>query len=78
MRGLAAESIDVNSIVLGNALPGTVSDRIAAAYDEHVFKGATLQDLPDEPRFVIIPTNVQSGVLWRFMKPHMRDYRVAK
>ena len=59
-------------------LPGSISDRIAAAYDEHLFDGATLQDLPDEPRFVINATNVQSGVLWRFMKPYMRDYRVGE
>jgi NTE family protein len=39
--------------------------------------GAT-QDLPDEPRFVINATNVQSCVLWRFMKPYMRDYRVGE
>ena len=38
---------------------------------------ATLQDLPDAPRFVINATNVQSGVLWRFMKTAMRDYRVG-
>jgi NTE family protein len=37
-----------------------------------------LQDLPDTPRFVINATNVQSGVLWRFMKPYMRDYRVGE
>jgi NTE family protein len=34
--------------------------------------------LPDEPRFVINATNVQSAALWRFMKPYMRDYRVGE
>ena len=58
-------------------MPGSVGDRIAKAYDEHLFHGRTLQDLPDEPRFVINATNVQSGVLWRFMKLYMRDYRVG-
>ena len=29
------------------------------------------------PRFVFNATNVQSGVLWRFMKPYMGDYRVG-
>ena len=65
-------------IIFGLALPGRISDRVAAAYDEHLFHGATLQDLPDEPRFVINATNVQSGALWRFMKPYMRDYRVGE
>jgi len=77
LRGLAGETIDVDSIVLGMLLPGKISDRIASAYDKHVFHGATLQDLPDEPRFVINATSVQSGALWRFMKPYMADYRVG-
>ena len=78
IRGLASETIDAESVALGVLLPGRVSDRIAAAYDEHLFKSATLQDLPDEPRFVINATNVQSGAIWRFMKPYMRDYRVGE
>jgi NTE family protein len=32
----------------------------------------------DEPRFVLNATNVQSGALWRFMKPYMRDYLVGE
>src|SRR5690606_1846872 len=78
IRGLANETIDGDALIFGIALPGRVSDRIAAAYAEHLFGEATLQDLPDEPRFVINATNVQSGVLWRFSKPYMRDYRVGK
>ena len=41
-------------------------------------RAKTLQDLPDRPRFVINATNVQSGVLMRFSKPYMRDYRVGQ
>jgi len=78
IRSLASETIDAEAIILGIALPGRISDRVAAAYESHLFGNATLQDLPDEPRFVINATNVQSGVLWRFMKPYMRDYRVGK
>lgn len=78
IRNLAGETIDRGAIVLGVALPGRVSDRVAAAYEEHLFGKATLQDLPDRPRFVINATNVQSGALWRFMKPYMRDYRVGE
>jgi len=78
IRGLADETIDAESIIWGVMLPGRVSDRVAKAYDRQLFKGATLQDLPDTPRFVINATNVQSGALWRFMKPYMRDYRVGE
>jgi len=78
IRSLASETIDREAILLGLTLPGRVSDRIVAAYQGHLFGNATLQDLPDTPRFVINATNVQSGVLWRFMKPYMRDYRVGE
>ena len=78
VRRLAGETIDAEAIILGIALPGRISDRIAGAYRKHLFGDATLQDLPDEPRFVINATNVQSGALWRFMKPYMRDYRVGE
>jgi NTE family protein len=78
IRALADETIDADAIFWGVALPGRVSDRVAEAYDKHLFKGATLQDMPDTPRFVINATNVQSGALWRFMKPYMRDYRVGE
>ncbi len=78
IRGLADETIDAESIIWGVMLPGRVSDRVAKAYDRQLFKGTTLQDLPDTPRFVINATNVQSGALWRFMKPYMRDYRVGE
>lgn len=78
IRSLATETIDADAIFWGVALPGRVSDRVAKTYDTHLFKGATLQDLPDTPRFVINATNVQSGAIWRFMKPYMRDWRVGE
>lgn len=78
VRKLAGETIDASSIIGGIFLPGTISDKIQKAYRKHLFGGSTLQDLPDEPRFVINATNVQSGALWRFMKPYMRDYRVGE
>jgi NTE family protein len=77
LSALAGTTIDVGSATLGLVWPGGASGRVAAAYDKHLFHGATLQDLPDEPRFVINATNVQSGALWRFMKPYMADWRVG-
>jgi NTE family protein len=60
-------------------LPGTtVGDKVAGSYRDLLFGNATLQDLPDHPRFVFNATNVQSGALWRFMKPYMRDYLVGE
>jgi NTE family protein len=81
IRELASKSLDAEAIIIGILTPGTISNRISAAYDEYVFKGATLQELPSDaegPRFVINATNVQSGALWRFSKPYMADYLVGR
>ena len=78
IKHFAGVSIDTSSVLWGILLPGSISNRVQKAYRKHLFLDATLQDLPDKPRFVINATNVQSGALWRFMKPYMRDYRVGK
>lgn len=78
IRKLAGETIDVGAVLKGIFLPGTISEKVRNAYEDYLFGDATLQDLPDEPRFVINATNVQSGSLWRFSKPYMVDYRVGQ
>jgi NTE family protein len=78
IRKMAGETIDIGSVLEGVLGPGTVSDKIQRGYDHLLFHGATLQKLPDKPRFVINATNVQSAVLWRFSKPYMRDWRVGE
>jgi NTE family protein len=78
VRRLAGETIDASAVIGGLLLPGTINDKVQAAYRKHLFGEATLQALPETPRFVINATNVQSGVLWRFSKPYMRDYRVGE
>jgi len=77
LRKLASKTIDKGAVIGGILLPGTISDRVAGAYRKHVFGKATLQNLPDRPRFVINATNFQTGALWRFSKPYMADYRVG-
>ena len=78
LRRLAGETIDFSGIFRGLVTPGSVGEKVAASYKKHLFGDRTLQDLPDEPRFVINATNLQSAVLWRFSKPYMRDYRVGE
>lgn len=80
IRRLARKTIDEGSVIGGVLGPGSVADRVKRAYDKYLFSGATLQDLPGDdqgPRFVINATNLQSGVLWRFSKPFMADWRVG-
>ena len=78
VRGLAGRTIDVEAILGGTFLPGSVADKVIGAYRKYLYGNATLQDLPDRPRFVFNATNMQSGALWRFEKPYMRDYRVGE
>ncbi len=78
IRAMALRTIDASSIIEGVLLPGTISDKIRKAYQDHLFGNSTLQDLPDKPRFVINATNVQSMALCRFSKPYMWDYKVGK
>jgi len=78
VRGLANHTIDVRSALAGIFLPGSVNKRLVKAYRKHLYQNATLQDMPDSPRFVINATNLQSGALWRFMKPYIRDWRVGE
>lgn len=82
IRAMADTSVDVGAIFGGIFLPGTISQHLADAYDDVLFKGATLRQLPDDtadtaPRFVINATNIQSAAIWRFSRPYMGDYRVG-
>lgn len=78
LRKLARRTIDADSILGGLLNPfRSISDEVEGAYREHLYGNATLQDLPDAPRFILNATNVQSGALWWFSKPYMGDYRVG-
>jgi len=82
VRKMAGTTVDVGAVIGGILLPGDISARVAKAYDNVLFKGATLQDLPDDsagtaPRFVINATNIQTAALWRFSRPYMGDRHVG-
>ena len=79
LMDFASETMDVGSALRGVLLPGSVSRRISSRYRQ-LYGKSTLQDLPGDgegPRFVINATNLQSGVLWRFSRPYMADYKVG-
>jgi NTE family protein len=78
IRAVAATTIDLWAVLAGILTPGrTIADMVARAYRRSLFGKATLQQLPDGPRFVINSTNLQTGVLWRFSKPFMADYTIG-
>ena len=58
---LAGTDIDVAGVLGGALSPWTsIAERVEKVYDRTLF-GATLQDLPDEPRFVFNATNLSRG-----------------
>ncbi len=59
-------------------MPGSINEHLAKAYDKHLFEKAALSQLPAQPRWVINASNLQSGALWRFMSPYMRDWKVGE
>ena len=73
LRRLADRTIDVWAVFFS-----WLGFGIIPAYRRHLFGNATLQDLPDRPRFVINANSVQSGALWRFSKPYVWDYRIGE
>jgi NTE family protein len=75
---MAGRTIDAYAVLGGTFLPGSIAGHVAGHYRDRLFGNATLQDLPDAPRFVINSTNVQTAVLWRFSKPYMGDHRVGR
>jgi NTE family protein len=79
LRAFAKETVDVWAVGIGALNPlRSISEEVQGAYSKHLFGDATLQDLPDSPRFVINATNIQSGVLFRFSKPYQGDYRIGR
>jgi NTE family protein len=78
VRGQAGKTVDLWAILFAILLPGTIGDWYSRALKRNLLGDATLQDLPDRPRFIFNATNLQSAVLWRSSKPYMRDYRVGE
>ena len=78
VREMARRDLDVGSVLGGLLRPRrTISEQVAAAYARHLFGDATLQDLPDEPRFVFCATNLQTASLLRFSKKYVADYQLG-
>ena len=78
LRELAGETIDAEAECPGLDPARKHQRSRGPRLQGNLYGGKTLQDLPDKPRFVFNATNIQSGVLWRFTKPYMRDYRVGE
>ena len=78
IRKLASRTIDAGSILGGIFSPGsTISEKVIAAYQKHLFGKATLRSLPapqdGTPRFVFNASSVQTGALVRFSRDSIPD-----
>lgn len=78
LRRFCERSIDKPSILKGMLLPGrSITDVVQKEYEKHLLGTATLQELPDRPRFVFKTTNLGTGVSFRISKPYAADYRIG-
>jgi NTE family protein len=78
IRRVAGETIDIPAVIAGFVIPGGAAKYVAWRYRRLLFGGATLQDIPTRPEFVINATNVETGTLWRFSRAVMADYKVGE
>jgi NTE family protein len=78
LREMAGRDVDRTCVITGLLTPRqTIADTVVDAYRAHLFGDATLQDLPDSPRFVFCATNLQTTSLIRFSKPYVADHRLG-
>ncbi|GAA0582584.1 patatin-like phospholipase family protein [Kribbella sandramycini] len=79
IRAFAHLKVDLPAVAAGALLPFvTISDRVVSKFKRHLYGDATLQDLPETPRFILNATNLESGVLLRFSRPYVADYKVGR
>lgn len=78
LRAFASKNLDVWIILSGLLNPfSSIGEQLIQTYRNDLFGNLTLGDLPDTPDFSIHASNAQSGVLFRFSKKEMGDYRVG-
>ena len=77
VMNLARRTIDIPSAIIGR-IPGLSGFWVSRSYDRVLFHGATLQDLPDDPRFVFNATSLHSGKLFRCSKPFLAEWTFGR
>jgi len=78
LRRFCERAVDASAVGEGALLPWKkISDAVREEYEQHLLGTATLQALPDVPRFVLNATNFATGRGFRFSKPYAGDYRIG-
>lgn len=79
LRAFTSKNLDAWVILFGLLNPfSSISEQLIQSYKKNLFGNLTLQDLPDTPDFVFNASNAQTGVLFRFCKDYIADYRIGK
>lgn len=89
LRAFCKLNIDISAGVGGLlSIFDTIPEMVAKKYDEELFHGATLQDLPDEtaepnspehgPRLVFYATSLQTGASVRMSRKRLADYKIGE
>jgi NTE family protein len=83
LRSFCNQSIDEKSIAAGLFSPfESAADELVKALDDGLFKGKTLQDLPNSttpgnPRFVFNATSMHTGARFWFSREDIGDWRIG-
>ncbi len=72
------ESIDVRVGIEGLLSFLSGGNRLAAAYDRHVFDGFKIKRIAEAPQFVFCATNLQTGGLFKFTRDQLSDWRTLQ
>lgn len=75
---LAGETLDAGAVVAGLLGPGSPNERLATAYDDHLFRGTRMSDFPARPQVVIVAASVQTGLPWTFGRDRAGGPRVGE
>lgn len=79
LRAFCARTIDTQTIIGGALNPfRSVSDVLASKYDDSLFGGLTLAQLPQTPQFTFCSTNLQTGRLVHLTRGRVVDYRIGR
>lgn len=74
---LAGRTIDIRSGLISLIPFRSAAHALAGAYRRLLFGVASLQDLPEKPRFTFNTTNLVTGKLFRWSKEYAADYEAG-
>lgn len=85
VRAMGSTPVDVAAGVEGLiSIFSTISDKVTAAYDKHLFNGTKLQEAIPEfdkgktPRFLFYATSLQTGSSVRIERKRLGDYKIGE